>query len=297
MRVNGYCIATHQQAAAVTMPAPSDNMSAYPLRILIVEDVPTDAELMERSLRRAGLRFIAKRVDIREEFSLALGEFKPEIILADYKLSDFDGLAALELVKRKRPDVPVIIVSGALDDEQAAELMTCGARDFVLKDRIARLPAAIKVALTDVMHARRQMQAKAARQVSDQSIQAIANSVQDAVILMDSDGRISLWNPAAEKMFGYRQNEVLGQQLHAMLAPERYSTKYPVALANFWKTGQGAIVGKTVELLARRKDGTEFPIELSVSAVRLEHKWTAIGILRDITQRKAAEELLHKNGM
>ena len=279
------------------MTAPSNDTGAHPLRILILEDVPTDAELMERTLRMVGMRFTARRVDSKGAFSLALEEFDPEIILADYKLPGFDELAALELVKRKRLDVPVIVVTGALNDSQAAEVLRSGARDYVLKDRIARLPSAIEVALTDVMHARRQIQAEAARDASDQLIQAIATSVQDAVILMDNDGCISFWNQVAEKLFGYSQKEALGQQLHALLAPERYSTKYPVALANFRETGRGAIVGKTIEFVARRKDGTEFPIELSVSAVLLEHKWTAVGVLRDITQRNVANELLHKSRM
>src|SRR5579862_8018795 len=130
------------------------------LRVLILEDMATDAELIERALRKAGLRFRARRVDRKASFERALEEFEPDIVLSDYNLPDINGLAALKLVQEKCPDVPVIEVTGALGDEAAVELVRDGAKDYVLKDRLARLPFAVQRALSEAADARQRKQAE-----------------------------------------------------------------------------------------------------------------------------------------
>lgn len=113
------------------------------MKILMLEDSASDAELAERALRRAELRFTMRRVDSENEFFKALSEFRPDVVVTDYSLPGFDGLRALEIVRRLTPDVPVIIFSGSLGDERAVEALKMGATDYVLKDRMQRLPAAI----------------------------------------------------------------------------------------------------------------------------------------------------------
>jgi len=98
------------------------------LRVLILEDEPTDAELAERKLREAGLAIQSRRVDRRETFLQALEEFNPGLVLCDFKLPGFDGLTAVKLVRERDPDLPVIMVTGALGDEAAIELVKAGAR-------------------------------------------------------------------------------------------------------------------------------------------------------------------------
>ncbi len=119
------------------------------LRILIVEDNIADAELMERELRKGGLRFTSLRVDTKEAYIKALKEFAPDIILCDYKLPGFDGLSTLEIAKEKCPDVPFIFVSGAIGEDFAIETVKQGATDYVLKDRLARLVPAVQRALRE----------------------------------------------------------------------------------------------------------------------------------------------------
>ncbi len=119
-------------------------------RILILEDVPVDAELMERQLKKGGLNFVSKRVDNREDFIAALSGFSPDLILADYKLPNFDGLSALEIKKEKYPDVPFIFVSGSMGDELAVETLKKGAVDYVLKDKLVQLVPSIERAFHDV---------------------------------------------------------------------------------------------------------------------------------------------------
>jgi PAS domain S-box-containing protein len=95
-------------------------------------------------------------------------------------------------------------------------------------------------------------------------------------------------------MFGYTEEEVIGKDLHALLVPERFHADFSKGFEGFKETGQGAALGKTLELAAVGKDGKEFPVGLSLSAVELKGRWNAIGLIRDITERKAAEEELKK---
>ena len=125
---------------------------------------------------------------------------------------------------------------------------------------------------------------------SEERFRSISTVAQDAIIVMDSKGMISFWNQAAEELFGYRTEEAVGQTLGNILIPERYRTAHANALEHFKNTGQGLMINKTIETEAVKRDGVEFPIELSVTAVQLDRNWNAVGIIRDISTRKEAED-------
>ena len=124
---------------------------------------------------------------------------------------------------------------------------------------------------------------------------AITGAAQDAIVLLSPTGTISFWNPAAERMFGHSTEEAMGQDLHALIAPQRYAPLYQKALALFQQTGQGEAIGTTVDLQALCKDGGEIPVELSLSALHFTDGWHAVGIMRDITERKRVEEAMQEN--
>jgi signal transduction histidine kinase len=130
------------------------------LRVIILEDVPTDAELVEKELRSAGIEFVSTRVDNRDSFLEALALFSPDIILSDYSLPAFDGESALSMAREKAPSVPFVFVTGALGEDRAVELLKSGATDFVLKDRLIRLPLCVKRALEEVEEKQRRRQAE-----------------------------------------------------------------------------------------------------------------------------------------
>ncbi|RQD80421.1 MAG: PAS domain S-box protein [Methanocalculus sp. MSAO_Arc1] len=134
--------------------------------------------------------------------------------------------------------------------------------------------------------------AEAALRAEEARVRAIAETAQDAVLMMDPSGKVSFWNKAAEGIFGYTQDEVLGSDLHLLLAPDRYHTAYTEGFVRFQRSGEGRVVGKTLELEACCKDGSVIAIELSISAIQLEDGWHAVGIIRDISSRKAAEKAL-----
>lgn len=127
---------------------------------------------------------------------------------------------------------------------------------------------------------------------SEQIFRTMAGAAQDAIIILDHDGTISFWNAAATAIFGYATDEAMGHDLHAMLAPGKYMSQYKAGFEHFRGTGQGNAIGKTLELEAVRKNGDFFPIELSLGAVRYDGHWLAIGIVRDISERKSAQNQL-----
>ncbi len=131
------------------------------LRILSLEDSPLDAELILNTLQEDGLVLAWTRVDNRVDYELAIHNFQPDLILADYKLPNFNGAQALEIAKVLCPDVPVIVISGVVGEETAVELLKNGATDFILKDRLGRLVPAVHRAIMEVesRNARRQAEA------------------------------------------------------------------------------------------------------------------------------------------
>jgi PAS domain S-box-containing protein len=123
-------------------------------------------------------------------------------------------------------------------------------------------------------------------------LRAITDSAQDAIIMMNPHGAISFWNPASEKILGYTADEAIGRDLHELIAPGRFLNAHRAAFPEFLKTGSGNAIGKRLELVARRKDGKEIAVSLSLSAVRINNEWHAGGIVRDITELKLTENLL-----
>src|SRR5882724_13100256 len=113
-------------------------------RILMVEDAATDAELILRELKRAGLRCDAHRVETAVEYRRELEEFQPHVILSDFSMPNFDGMEALRIASQSHPHIPFIFVSGTLGEEYAVRALKSGATDYVLKTNLIRLPATIE---------------------------------------------------------------------------------------------------------------------------------------------------------
>ena len=129
---------------------------------------------------------------------------------------------------------------------------------------------------------------------SEEKFYSISYSALDAIFFIDNNSNITYCNKAAEKLFGYSKEEIFGKDLHKVLMPSKYHNDFKRGFRTFQKTGKGPFIGKTLELSAIKKNKEEFPISVSLSAVKLKDKWNAIGIIRDISQHKNAEEKLKK---
>lgn len=140
----------------------------------------------------------------------------------------------------------------------------------------------------------KRLKAEKELQESEEKYRSISSTVNDALITMDSTGKVTYWNKAAEKTFGYIGKEIIGKDLHQVLVPEKYKDAIKKGFNKFKETGTGPAIGSALELSALRKDGTEFPVELSMSVHRFKGQWHAVGIVRDITEQKRMEEELKR---
>lgn len=126
----------------------------------------------------------------------------------------------------------------------------------------------------------------------EEVLHSITSAVQDAVILIDPLGLVTYWNPAAEHMFGFSEAEVIGKNLHDLIVPERYLERVHAGFSHFVTSGKGPAIGKTTSLQAKHENGDEFPVDISLSSIKLRGQWNAVGIVRNATERvKAAERL------
>lgn len=127
---------------------------------------------------------------------------------------------------------------------------------------------------------------------SEARMRAITDSANNAILMMDPNGLVSYWNPAAERILGYTRDEAIGMDLHQLIAPQRYHAAHNAAFTKFKLTGQGAAIDTTLDLEASHRSGHEIDVELSLSALYLQDSWHSVGIIRDVTERKQAEAAL-----
>lgn len=128
---------------------------------------------------------------------------------------------------------------------------------------------------------------------SEERFRAITTAATDAIIQINEKGKMLYWNPSAEKMFGYSAEEAIGKDLQSLLVPSQLYDDYLMSFDQFRRSGKGSILGRCMEFVAKRKDGTEFPVEVSLSGIRLRNECVAVWIVRDITERKEAERRMH----
>jgi PAS domain S-box-containing protein len=262
---------------------------ADPLKLLLLEDREADAELAVAELQRGGFDPTWSRVTTEAAYVMAL---QPglDIILADYRLRQFDAPRALRRLQESSLDIPFIVLSGTIRDEDAAAQIKAGAADYVLKDRPGRLVPAVRHALAIRALREQRRRDEAALRESEERTRLILANALDAVITIDTAGLILSWNPQAEHLFGWREDEVLNAPLSETIIPPAYRLAHERGLERFRTTGEGAVLNRRLELIAVRRDGTEFPVELAITPVQLKGSTVFSAFLRDITERKRSEE-------
>lgn len=183
-------------------------------------------------------------------------------------------------------------VDAAEEEEVAIGAAVYRSRSFPVNDKQGTYLYSVHI-FEDITAGRR---AEAALLESEEKFRKISESAQGAIIMMGADQRISFWNAAAERIFGYSATEAQGQELHALIVPVQERGRFAQAFPRFIATGKGTIIGKVIETTAMRKGGEKFPVSLSVSSAQFGGCWHAIGIARDITERKRSESAIqHAN--
>ena len=264
------------------------------LRALIVEDSEDDAVLLVRELSKGGYDPVFERVYTADAMRSALQRQQWDVVICDYVVPGFGASAALKLFQDTGLDVPFIVVSGKVGEEAAIETMKAGAHDYVLKGNLARLCPAVGRELLEAGERRARREAQDALRESGERYRLLADSAADAIISCDDSGKIVSLNKAALNMFGRAEAEMLGRPEAALMA-ERYRQAHQEALVRMSTTGASHIVGKTVDFHGLRKDGSEFPLALSLSTWQMGDRRYYTAIIRDMTERNQAEEALRES--
>jgi len=195
-------------------------MATESLRVLVVEDRAEDAELAIRELRRAEVSCETQRVDSSASFRHALSGFQPDVVLADYTVPGFGGMAALEILQTEASGIPLIIVTGSLDEETAAECIKAGAADYVLKTNLIRLPSAVRGALAFARSQADKQAAESALRISERRFRALVEESWDAIALFGPDGTILYGSPATTRLLGYDLTEFVGRNAMELIHPD-----------------------------------------------------------------------------
>ena len=382
------------------------------LKILLLEDNDADAEMVSRLLRKEVKPSRIVLAYNKETFVNALDELKPDVIIADNSLPQFSATEALEILRTGLQHVPFILVTGTVSEEFAAGIIKLGADDYILKDRLARLPSAIESALKQHRSAKEKQEAQQnlirseekyrtqIERISDAFIsldekfnytyvnqqagelfhrdprsligknvweefpdavgsatyidfntamkeqryisnidyyepldlwqenhiypsvdglsifikditvkkkaelalknseevrRLIMNSALDAIICIDTAGIITVWNPQAEKMFGWSELEVIGKELSETIIPVSLRESHRKGMQHYLRTGENAVLNRVFEIIALHRNGNEFAIELAIVPLKQGGVEFFCAFIRDITFRKKAEEQLKQS--
>lgn len=274
---------------------PTENFNEnQKLVVLHLEDNPRDHEIIREKLEAEGIEAEFHVVKRREEFESALRQRRFDLIISDFALPTYDGLAALTAAQANRPETPFIFVSGTIGEERAVETLKHGAVDYVVKSNLRRLSAAVRRAVSEAKERAHRKRAEETCQRLAKQMQSILDSAGEGIYGIDPEGRCVFINKAGAEMIGYAAEEVLGRDMHEILHHHRSDgSLYPVEqcpIYRAFKTGERCRVSTEVFW---RKDGSSFPVEYASSPI-LESSAIngAVITFTDITERKQLEAQL-----
>ncbi|MEN6624069.1 MAG: PAS domain-containing protein, partial [Smithella sp.] len=197
------------------------------IKILILEDNPADADLIKFELEEAKINFIAKVIMTKKDFILQLHEFSPDIILSDYDLPDYTGALALAEAKRRTPEIPFILVTGAVTEERAIDILTSGAKDYVMKNRLQRLVPAVRRAIAEAEEHKAREKAEAEVRAASIYFRTIVETSPDLLFALSPDGKIMDVNKATEESTGFPRHLLIGTDFVVYFEePERAQAAY-----------------------------------------------------------------------
>ncbi len=256
------------------------------MHVLLIEDNEDDACLIGETLtERTAADIELEWVDRLGSGLTRLAEDKIDLVLLDLSLPDSHGLETLDKVQGQTPDVPVIVLTHLDDEAMAVQAVRKGAQDYLLKGRSDGI-----LLIRAIRHAIERKQSEKAVRDSEARLRAIIDTALDALIGINAQGIIIDWNPRAEVIFGWARGEALGQKLADLIIPPRYREAHERGLQHFLRTGEAVVLNRSIEVAGLRRDGTEFPLELSITSIRRGETYVFNAFLSDITERKRAEE-------
>ena len=265
--------------------------NANPLRILFVDDIPSDTESAEREIRKSGLEFTSQRVSTKETFLKALEEFHPEVIVSDYSMPEFDGMQALKFSLEHDSWVPfILLLTGSAKEETAVAYKKAGASDYVIKENMTRLPFAVRDALEQKRIRVTRNEAERALHESEERYRTLITFSPDA-LYVHVNGRVTLVNPAMCRLLGANDpSQLLGKSVFEIVDPQ-----YHEILRERLELVLGGQSAPLIEEKFIRLDGTVVDVEVNAVAIDLEEHTGVQVWARDITERKRTDEVLRES--
>jgi PAS domain S-box-containing protein len=261
------------------------------LRILFVEDVPSDVDLAIRELRKEKLEFEHTTVCTRNDLVNALNDFKPDLIISDYMMPAFNGLQALEITKEFNQDVPFILFTGSVNEETAVECIKAGAKDYVIKEHMTRLPFAVKEALEQVRIDKEKKASEILLRENEEKLQSIFSAAPVGIGLV-VDGILIEVNDSLCSMTGYKRSELVRHSSTILFSSKGEFEKASKDIFN-QITDKGTA---SVETIFKCREGKILNVILNSTPLNRKDysKGVTITVL-DITERKRSEEALKES--
>jgi len=254
------------------------------IRILILEDVPLDLELMEAELKRDGINFVSHCVEEEEEYRKAITEFQPQIILADHSLPHFDGISAMYIAQEVTPETPFIFVSGQMGEEFAVEMLKKGATDYVLKHNLSKLGHSVKRALKESEEHLNKKRAEERLARSEKKYRALFELSPDYIVVLDPEGKVLDINHRLEEDSGISRVDFVGKDANEIFQDFVGGQFNNGEILDYLRNHT-----EPLEIKIEGDRGFEY-IEVHHAPIIKEGKVFAIQIIgRNITKRKNAE--------
>ena len=259
------------------------------IKVLLLEDYVYDAELVELALKNAGMDFISRRTDTKDEFIKMLESFYPDVILADYKLSDWTAIDALKLLKEKKNNTPLILVTGNQKEEVAVESMKLGAVDYIIKDSLKRLPNAVVNTLKNKEFEQAKFEAQEALKAEYTFRKSIEESMLAGITAFDFTLTQSYVNSAFCKMTGWSKDELIGKKPPFLYWDESNKQEMLKTLFSHLEKKKSSIKYDTK---FQKKNGELFYVQVLSSTMK-DHTGKITGwveVVHDVTEQKKKEE-------
>lgn len=262
------------------------------VKILHLEDDENYVYIVSRILKSKNIDLEITRVETEQDYKQAIRNSNYHLVLADFSLPSYDGFSALYELKKTKKDIPFIIFSGAIGEENAIKCLKTGATDYVFKQNIVELYPAIRKALDTQIEKRNIIQIHKQLEENYELLNKISSFVPDAIIMTNHEGKMTFVNRAAETMFGYFKDELIGESLQKLIVSKNNYQTIRKDFTNLKSSTTSNVIGQTLELTALKKDSIQLDIELTLSAVKIHNEWQAVVIMRDISERKKAENVI-----
>ncbi|MFO8088116.1 MAG: PAS domain S-box protein, partial [Bacteroidales bacterium] len=249
------------------------------IRILFAEDLPADAEMARREIQNQGIAFDYRLVDTEEEFRDELTQFNPDIVISDYSMPPFDGLKALEIAREFRPSIPFIILTGSLNEETAVYCMKAGANDYVLKEKIKRLPFALREAIEKARIEQEKENYQTQLQTTLNDYTDLINGMTETIWIVSLEGEVLDVNNTAVKKLGYTREELTKIGLAGV------DNQFSEAEIRRMSASMKEDVVQFFHTQHITKQGEVIPVEISSSLIHYQGGSAVLCVVRDISDR------------